>query len=65
MERCADDCWMSIVKEGARVAFGAPVLAGYLVGWAAAVKNIRMVLAAKEAGLDIAVIRERVGESYV
>ncbi len=65
VERCADDCWMSIVKEGARVAFGAPVLAGYLVGWEAAVKKIRMVLAAKEAGLDIAVIRERVGESYV
>jgi V/A-type H+-transporting ATPase subunit C len=65
VERCADDCWMSLVKEGARISFGAPVLAGYLVGWEAAVKKIRMVLAAKEAGLDLAVIRERVGESYV
>lgn len=65
IERCVDDAWMELVRAGARVPFGAPVLGGYLIGTETAVKNIRIILASKEAGLDKAVIRERVRESYV
>ena len=65
IERCVDDEWMSLVRAGAKVPFGAPVLAGYLIGCEMSVKNIRIILASKEAGLDQAVIRERVRESYV
>ena len=65
VERCADDLWLAQVREGARVPFGAAVIAGYLVGCEISVKNIRMILAAKRAGLTPEVIRGRVRASYV
>lgn len=65
IEKCADDYWMDLVREGTRAPFGAEVPAGYLIGCETSVKNIRMILAAKDAGLSPAVIRERIRESYV
>lgn len=65
VERAADDLYMERVRKDARAPFGAPVVAGYLVGWETAVKNIRIILAAKDAGLSPAVIRERIRLSYV
>ncbi len=65
IEKCADDHYMSVVREDARVPFGVEVAGGYLVGCETAVKNIRIILAAKDAGLSAEVIRERVRESYV
>ena len=65
VEKACDDLYMSLVREGARIPFGAPVAGGYLIGCETAVKNIRIVLAAKEAGLDTSVLRERVRLSYV
>ena len=65
IERCADNEWMERVKEAKWQPFGAAVLGGYLIGTEMAVKNIRIVLAAKEAGLAPDVIRERVRDSYV
>jgi V/A-type H+-transporting ATPase subunit C len=65
IERCADNEWMERVKEAKWTPFGAPVLGGYLIGTEMAVKNIRIVLAAKEANLTADVIRERVRDSYV
>lgn len=65
VERCADDHWMSLVREGARVSFGPEVAGGYLVGCEVSVKNIRIILAAKDAGLATDVLRERIRESYV
>ena len=65
IERCADNEWMERVKEAKWEPFGAAVLGGYLIGTEMAVKNVRIVLAAKEAGLAPDVIRERVRESYV
>jgi vacuolar-type H+-ATPase subunit C/Vma6 len=56
---------MELVREGARIPFGAPVVGGYLMGCEVSVKNIRVVLAAKDAELDTAVIRERIRMSYV
>ena len=65
VEKACDDLYMTLVREGARIPFGAPVAGGYLIGCETAAKNIRIVLAAKEAGLDTSVLRERVRLSYV
>lgn len=65
IEKCADDHWMRLIREGARVPFGAEVAGGYLVGVEVSVKNIRIILAAKDAGLSSDVLRERIRESYV
>lgn len=65
IEKCVDDHYMRVVKEQSRVAFGVEIAGGYLVGWETSVKNIRIILAAKDAGLSSAVIRERIRDSYV
>lgn len=65
VEKACDDLYMNLVREGARVPFGAPVAGGYLIGCETSVKNIRIILAAKDAGLDTTVLRERVRLSYV
>ena len=65
VEKACDDLYMNLVREGARIPFGAPVAGGYLIGCETSVKNIRIILAAKDAGLDTTVLRERVRVSYV
>ncbi|MCQ2430581.1 MAG: V-type ATPase subunit [Clostridia bacterium] len=65
VEKALDDSWTELIRADAKAPFGASVLAGYILGWETAVKNIRIVLAAKEAGLEAAATRERVRESYV
>ena len=65
VEKACDDLYMERVREGARIPFGAPVVGGYLIGCEASVKNVRIILAAKDAGLDNTVLRERVRVSYV
>jgi len=65
VEKAADDLYMEQVRKDAKTPFGAAVAAGYLVGWETAVKNIRIVLAAKDAAIGAAVIRERIRLSYV
>ncbi len=65
VERAADDLYMELVRKDAKVPFGATVVGGYLVGWEVAVKNLRIILAAKDAELNAEVIRERIKLSYV
>ena len=65
IERCTDHHWMTLVRGDAKVPFGAEVAGGYLVGVEVSVKNIRIILAAKDAGLSSDVLRERIRESYV
>ena len=65
VEKACDDLYMDKVREGARIPFGAPVAGGYLVGCETSVKNIRILLAAKDAELNTDVIRERMRVSYV
>lgn len=65
VEKALDDSWLEVVRRDAKTPFGAAVPAGYICGWETAVKNIRIVLAAKEAGLSGATVRERVRDSYV
>lgn len=65
LERLADDIWMHCVKEAKYVSFGAEIAIGYVAALEYAVKNIRIVLAGKDAGLKPDVIRERLRECYV
>ena len=65
VEKAADDLYMERVRKDAKIPFGSPVVGGYLVGWETAVKNVRIILAAKDAELSPAVIRERIRLSYV
>ena len=65
IERCVDNYWMYLVREGARVPFGAEVAGGYLIGSEVSVKNIRIILAAKDAKLSSDVLRDRIRDSYV
>ena len=65
LERAADSLWLKTAKEAKFVPFGAEVLIGYLAALEFEVKNIRILLAGKDAGLSAEVIRERLRESYV
>lgn len=60
-----DNAYLEIAKQGARVPFGAEVALGYLVGVEYAVKNLRILLVAKETGADAATLSGRLRENYV
>ena len=64
LEKMADDCWMTVAKEAKYIPFGAPVLLGYLIALEYQIKNIRIILAGKDASLSSEVIRERLRETY-
>ena len=61
----ADDLWMELVRKAKYIPFGAEVLIGYAVAIEYEVKNIRIILAAKDAGIAPDGIRERLRKSYV
>ena len=65
LERAADDAFMRRLKEAKMESMGPEVLIGFLLGHEMAVKNLRILLSGKEAGLDNDTIRERIRESYV
>ncbi len=65
LEKQSDDLWMSMAKEAKYVPFGAEVLLGYAVALEYEIKNIRIILAGKDARLASEEIRERLRESYV
>ena len=65
LEVRADDLFMELVREAKYIPFGAEVLIGYAVAVEYEVKNIRIILAAKDAGMAPDRIRERLRKSYV
>lgn len=65
VERVADNFWLGIAKEAKYIPFGAPVLVGYIIALEYEVKNIRIIMAGKDAGLSSDAIRERLRASYV
>ena len=65
LERLADDCLMEEVKQTKFIPVGLEVMVAFLLAHEYEVRNLRIVLAGKEAGLDAATIRERIRESYV
>ncbi len=60
-----DNAYLEIAREGARASFGAEIAIGYLVGVEYAVKNLRILLVAKETGADDATVGGRLRENYV
>lgn len=64
-ERAADDYRMTLVRTVKYTPFGASVLSAYFYAQEYAVKNVRIILAAKSAGLSPQTIRERIRTSYV
>ncbi len=65
IDREMDNTYVQLAREIARVPFGAEVAVGYLVGVEYAVKNLRILLVAKETGADAAVLSGRLRENYV
>lgn len=65
VEKRADDIYGELVGEAKYVPFGAEVLIGYAIAVETEVKNIRIILAAKDAGIAPDGIRERLRKSYV
>lgn len=59
LEKRADDIYIASVKKEAFATYGAEVIAAFLVKREFEAKNIRIILAAKKAGLDTALIEER------
>lgn len=64
-ERVADNVWLDIAKSAKYIPFGAPVLVGYIIALEYEVKNIRIIMAGKDAGLSSDDIRARLRASYV
>jgi len=60
-----DNTYLEIAREGARAPFGAEIAVGYLVGVEYAVKNLRILLVAKETGTDAEALGGRLRENYV
>lgn len=64
-EREADNFFMDMVKEAKFIPFGGAVPAAYITAHEYAIKNIRIILAGKDANMSAELIRERLRESYV
>ncbi len=64
IDRAMDNAYLQLARECARVPFGAEVAVGYLVGVEYAVKNLRILLVAKETGADTATLNGRLRENY-
>lgn len=65
VERIADRVWMAKIREARLVPYGAEVLIGFLLGVEAEVRNLRVILAGKEAGLPVETVMERIRDGYV
>ncbi len=65
IEKKTEDMIMTAAKGARFVPFGAEVAVGYIMALEYEVKNIRIILAGKSAGLAPETIRERLRESYV
>ena len=64
-EKLADNYWMSLVLENKFVPMGLEVMVAFLAAHEYEVKNLRILLSGKEAGIPVATIRERIRDSYV
>ena len=64
-ERRIDDHLMGLIRRARYVTFGAEVPIAYLFAAERQGKNLRILLAGKEAGLDAQTIQTRMRESYV
>ena len=64
-EKLADNYWMSLILENKFVPMGLEVMVAFMAAHEYEVKNLRILLSGKEAGISVATIRERIRDSYV
>ncbi len=64
-EKLADNYWMSLILENKFIPDGLEVMIAFLAAHEYEVKNLRILLSGKEAGIVTATIRERIRDSYV
>ncbi len=64
-ERIADNALMKIIREAKFIPMGLEVMVAFLLAHEYEVRNLRIVLSGKEAGVDTQTIRERIRDSYV
>ena len=64
-EKLADNYWMSLILENKFIPDGLEVMIAFLAAHEYEVKNLRILLSGKEAGIATATIRERIRDSYV
>ena len=64
-EKLADNYWMSLILENRFVPMGLEVMVAFMAAHEYEVKNLRILLSGKEAGIATATIRERIRDSYV
>jgi V/A-type H+-transporting ATPase subunit C len=64
-EKLADNYWMSLILANRFVPDGLEVMIGFLAAHEYEIKNLRILLSGKEAGIPTATIRERIRDSYV
>ena len=64
-EKLADNYWMSLILENKFVPDGLEVMIAFLAAHEYEVKNLRILLSGKEAGIPATTIRERIRDSYV
>ena len=65
VERCCDNCLMDAVREAKSVPYGVEVVVAFLLAHEYEVRNLRILLAGKDASLSRETIRERIRDSYV
>ena len=65
MEKTSDNMILKFVEDGKYIAFGIENVIGYLVAKEMGIKNARIILAGKLAGISDDMIRERMRDTYV
>ena len=65
VEKALDNQKMEYVKDALYVPFGIEPIVGYLTAKETEVMNLRMILTGKISGMDDALIRERLRDTYV
>ena len=65
IERCLDNAWMNEIQTAKFIPYGAEVAIAYLLAHEYEVRNLRILFAAKDAGLAVETTRERIRDSYV
>jgi V/A-type H+-transporting ATPase subunit C len=65
VEKYLDNQKMEYVKDALYVPFGIEPIVGYLQAKESEVMNLRMILTGKISGMDDALIRERLRDTYV
>lgn len=64
LEKRVDDLWLLKAKEAKCISFGAEIAIGYIASLEYVVKNVRIILASKDACLAPELIRERLRDCY-